>query len=232
MTHAKRAASAGGRVVHVEAASVAEIAAAMRSGKPVALPTDTVYGLAARAGDHQAVARIFALKQRPVDRQIAALVADVAQAERLVELGPVGRRLAEAFWPGALTIVARRRTGCELAIGDEQTIGVRCPAQALVRAVAAEAGPIAATSANASGAAVLTEAAAIAEHFDSLGIVVDAGRLEGAASTVVTVVDGVEVLRQGPISAEAINAAVDTATDAAVDTATNAAGEPDAEPDA
>ena len=232
MTHAKRAANAGGRLVPVETASVAEIAAAMRSGKPVALPTDTVYGLAARAGDHQAVARIFALKQRPVDRQIAALVADVAQAERLVELGAVGRCLADAFWPGALTIVARRRAGCELAIGDERTIGVRCPAQALVRAVAAEAGPIAATSANASGAAVLTEAAAIAEHFDSLGIVVDAGRLEGAASTVVTVVDGVEVLRQGPISAEAINAAVDTATDAAVDTATNAAGEPDAEPDA
>lgn len=200
------------RVVGVEAASADRIVAELQAGEPVVLPTDTVYGLAARASDSAAVARLFALKQRPPDRQIAALVADEAQAEELVELGAAGRRLAEAFWPGGLTIVAPRRPGCELAIGDERTIGVRCPAQPLVRAVAARAGPIAATSANLSGAEAPADASEIARIFDTVGIVVDAGPLRAAASTVVSVVDGDwAVLRPGPVSAADVEAALASA---------------------
>jgi len=191
--------------------SIEALVAALEAGEPVVLPTDTVYGLAARAGDADAVARLFALKRRPLDRRIAALVADAAQAEDLVELGTAGRRLAEAFWPGGLTIVAPRRAGCELTIGDSRSIGVRCPDQPLVRALAARVGPIAATSANLSGAEVPAEAAEIARMFDSVDFVVDAGPLGAAASTVVSVVGQPDVLRPGPVSAADIEAALASA---------------------
>ncbi len=189
--------------------NVARIAAVMSRGIPVVLPTDTVYALAARATDPTAVARLFGLKNRPVETRIAALVSDSAQAEELVELGPMGDTLARAFWPGSLTIVAARRPGCDLVVGDEFTVGVRCPACVLVRQLAEVVGPIAATSANRHGELTPSTAAGVAAVFPSVELVVDGGRLAGGASTVVSIADGkVTVLRQGPISGTDIDAAV------------------------
>ncbi len=180
---------------------------ALRDGAPIIVPTDTVYGLAALATDHEAVAAIFALKHRPVDVRVAALVAGIDQAETLVDLGPVGRKLAEAFWPGALTIVARRRAGVDLAVGDATTVGVRCPDDDLVRGLAADVGPIAATSANFHGEEPPTTAAELRSLFPTVAVVVDGGERAGGASTVVSIVDEEPlILREGPIGAADIDA--------------------------
>lgn len=182
---------------------------ALRAGEPVLVPTDTVYGLAALAADADAVARLFALKQRPVDTRVVALVADVEQAEELVDLGPLGRLLAEVFWPGALTIVATRREGVDVAVGDALTVGVRCPDTEIVRTLAGLAGPLAVTSANLHGEAPPATAAEVAALFATVQVVVDGGTPSGVASTVVAIVDeSVNVLREGPITAAEIDAAV------------------------
>ena len=182
---------------------------ALRAGEPVLLPTDTVYGLAALATDADAVARLFALKQRPVDTRIVALVADIEQAEELVELGPVGRLLAEVFWPGALTIVATRRPGVDAAVGDTLTVGVRCPDNEIVRTLAHLAGPLAVTSANLHGELPPATAAEVASLFATVQVVVDGGTSSGAASTVISIVDeSLTVLREGPITAAEIDTAL------------------------
>lgn len=186
---------------------------ALRAGTPVVIPTDTVYGIAASAADPDAVAAIFAIKDRPVDTQIAALVADVAQAETLVDLGSMGHALAEAFWPGALTIVAPRRPDCVLAVGDAETIGVRCADHPLVRELAAVVGPIAATSANRHGEPTPIDAAAVARSLPDVELVVDGGELSGGASTVCSVVGGrLTVFREGPITRAQLDAALDASS--------------------
>lgn len=184
---------------------------ALRAGDPIVIATDTVYGLAARAADRAAVAAIFALKERPVDRHVAVLVADVAQAaDYVVADDPGFRALARRFWPGPLTIVAHRCDRGALAAGDERTMGVRCPADEFVRALAAAVGPIAATSANRHGEPTPTTAPAVAAIFPSVEVVIDGGPREGSASTVVSVVDGApRVLRDGPITASDIADAVE-----------------------
>ncbi len=185
------------------------VVAALRSGRVVLLPTDTVYGLAVMATDGDALAALFALKQRPVDTSVAVLVADTAQAARYVDLGATGRALAGQFWPGALTIVADRTDDGAVAAGTESSLGVRCPDDDFVRSVAAEVGPVAASSANLHGEPTPVSCADAAEIFDTVEIVIDGGVRLGSASTVVSVIDGtVEILREGPVKKADIAAAV------------------------
>ena len=189
------------------------VVAALCSGRVVLLPTDTVYGLAVMATDSDAIAALFALKQRPVDTSVAVLVADTAQAARYVDLGSSGLALARRFWPGALTIVADRIDDGAVAAGTESTLGVRCPDDGFVRSVAAEVGPVAASSANLHGQPTPTSCTDAAEIFDTVEIVIDGGVRQGSASTVVSVVDGtVEMLRGGPVSMADIAAAVAAGT--------------------
>lgn len=186
-----------------------DAAAAMRAGRVVVIPTDTVYGLAVAADHSEAVAAMFRLKHRPVDVKVAVLVADVGQARRYVDLGAAGEALAERFWPGPLTIVAPRHVVGSLAAGDDETLGVRCPDDAVARALAERVGPVAATSANLHGHDTPARAAEVAELFPDAAVVVDDGPRPGSASTVVSVVDGPPViLREGPISAADIDAAL------------------------
>lgn len=183
--------------------------AAMLAGGVVAIPTDTVYGLAAAAEHTGAVEAMFRLKNRPVDLKVAVLVADVDQARQFVDLGAAGEALAARFWPGPLTIVAPRHVVGSLAAGDDETLGVRCPDDAVARALAGRVGPVAATSANLHGDDTPARAADVAELFPDVDVVIDDGPRPGAASTVVSVVDGSPVvLREGPISAADIDAAV------------------------
>jgi L-threonylcarbamoyladenylate synthase len=187
------------------------VSQALRRGDVVIIPTDTVYGLAAAADNAAAVESMFALKRRPIDTRVAVLVADLEQAERYVLFGPTGRSLAAAFWPGPLTIVAERHVVGSLAAGDDETLGVRCPADAAVRALATAVGPIAATSANLHGRPTPRTAAGVRELFPEVDAVIDDGPRPGAASTVVSILDGsAEVLREGPITTAAIEAALDT----------------------
>ena len=177
-------------------AAVAEL----RSGRVVGMATDTVYGLAARADDDRAIAEIYRVKDRPGDRSLAVLVADVDQAARLVAMTGAAADLAHAFWPGPLTIVASRTVPSSVGVGDESTIAVRCPDDEIVRAIAARVGPLAATSANRHGDSPPTCAADVAEIFPSIRVVLDGGERGAGASTVVSVTgDELKVIRRGPI---------------------------------
>lgn len=180
----------------------------LQHGGVVVLPTDTVYGLAARATEPQAIERIYQLKQRPADLAIALLVADVDQAGELVELGPFDVAAARQLWPGALTLVLPRHAHADQRLGrDDGTVGIRSPASDFVRSVAREVGPLATTSANLSGSPTApTAAAAAASLAGSVDLIVDAGPCAGVASTVARIgANGdVVVYRQGEISAEQI----------------------------
>lgn len=182
--------------------AVAAALAALRAGEPVGVPTDTVYGLAADAMDADAVQRLFVLKQRPADRSIAVLVADLAAAEKLVTLTPSARRLAERFWPGPLTIVAPSQPEAPAHLGTGATIGVRLPDDDLMRSIAGPA-PLAVTSANLHGGPTPATAPGVAELFEDLRLVIDAGPRPGSSSTVIDATGNApEVLREGPVTAQ------------------------------
>lgn len=180
-------------------------AAVLVEGGNVVLPTDTVYGVAAAAHVHPAVARLAVLKGRPGGQPLAVLVADVAQALDLVE--PVSaqvRSWMDEHWPGPLTLVLRRSeaaTGMALG-GDEATIGVRCPDHPFVRALATRVGPLATTSANRHSEPTPGSAReAAATLTGSVALVVDGGATGTVASTVVdATVEPPDVLRCGELA--------------------------------
>ncbi|HXX90111.1 MAG TPA: L-threonylcarbamoyladenylate synthase [Acidimicrobiales bacterium] len=179
--------------------------AALVSGRVVGVPTDTVYGLAADPEHPEATRALFALKGRPERVELPVLVADVAQAQAVAELGPGVRRLAQRFWPGALTIVVPRRGSEHWSIGgDGRSVGLRCPAHEIPRALCAAVGPLATTSANRHGEPPLTTAASVRAVFgDLLGVVLDGGTCAGSPSTVVDLTgETARCLRQGALAWE------------------------------
>ncbi len=173
--------------------------AELRAGRPVVVPTDTVYGVAVLAADADAVAQLFRLKGRPEAVAIAVLVADTDQAAEYATLGEVDRALADEFWPGPLTLVCAGRR--RLAVGaSDGTVGLRCPDADFVRDLAAAAGPLATTSANRHGEPPANTAPAAAEALgDASLLVVDGGEGRGVASTVVRTDPDLVVLRDGPV---------------------------------
>lgn len=177
---------------------------ALLAGEPVVIPTDTVYGVAALPSVPGATARLYALKDRRPDVPLAVLVADVAALDGLAAtVDDRTAALVAAHWPGPLTVVVRRhpdRADWDLG-GDPGTVGVRCPADPLVRAVAARTGPIATTSANRSGEPTPpTAAEAAASLTGPVAVVADGGTRDGQASTVVDLtVDPWRILRQGAL---------------------------------
>lgn len=189
-------------------------AARLRAGGLVAFPTETVYGLGARADDPQAVARIFAAKRRPRFNPLIAHVAELEAALALIDLPPEGRLLAERFWPGPLTLVAPRRPGgvCDLAAAGLATAAARVPAHKLARRLLAAVGaPVAAPSANRSGRVSPTTAAHVLEGLgEALDGVLDGGPCAvGIESAIVGFHDGAPVLlRPGGLPAEALEAAL------------------------
>lgn len=179
----------------------------LRDGGSVLLPTDTVYGLAALPSVPGATERLFTLKERSPHQPVAVLVADLDQARPLVVWpeGEAARWMTE-LWPGPLTVILRRSPvarALELG-GDVATIGVRCPDHRLVRSITAAAGPVATTSANRHGEPTPTAASAAATALDGpVDLIVDGGRLDSVASTVVdATVDPWRILRQGVITVD------------------------------
>ncbi len=169
----------------------------LRRGEVVAIPTDTVYGLAADAQNAAAVDKLFEIKRRPTDRNIAVLVADTAAAESLVLFNDVARRLAARHWPGPLTLVLDCAEP-EPQRRQSATLGVRVPDHAWCRRLASV--PLAVTSANLHGGPTPATAQDVASLFGELSLVVDGGPLPGRASTVVDSTGPVPVvLREGPI---------------------------------
>jgi L-threonylcarbamoyladenylate synthase len=196
---------AAGMIVPAGPNAVSLATEALRAGEVVALPTDTVYGLAALPTVAGATDRLFALKGRGTDTPIAVLCADAGQAFGLAApdaLSGEVRRIAGHLWPGPLTLVLPRRPGLGYALGEPaETVGVRCPDHELVRAIAADVGPVATTSANHHREPTAPTAEGVAATFGAgLGLVVDGGRREAPPSTVVAVTGtGWKVLREGPI---------------------------------
>lgn len=170
------------------AAAIEQAVRALASAQVVALPTDTVYGLAADPFSIGAADRLFRLKRRPREVDLPVLVADEEQALALTTAVPdTARRLMARFWPGALTLVLPRRPDLRADLGtDEATVGVRSPAHPVPLALCLAHGPIATTSANLHGQPTATTAAEVAAAFgESVAVVLDGGTCAGAPSTVV-----------------------------------------------
>jgi L-threonylcarbamoyladenylate synthase len=183
-------------------------------GQPVAVPTETVYGLAADARNAEAVARIYAAKGRPDFNPLIVHVPDLAAAERLGVFGEVERVLAARFWPGPLTLVVPRTADCpvaRIATAGLDTIALRVPGHRAMQALLAESGaPLAAPSANASGRVSPTKAEHVLASLDGrIALVIDDGpTTAGVESTIARVKDGaVEMLRPGPVTAEMLEVA-------------------------
>jgi L-threonylcarbamoyladenylate synthase len=184
----------------------------------IILPTETVYGLAADAGQPEAVARLFEAKGRPRFNPLIAHVADTEAAERIAVFNDVSRQLAGAFWPGPLTIVAPHRSGvCDLARAGLDSVAVRVPGHARARDVlAAFGGPVVAPSANRSGRpSPTTLDDAIGETGAFASLAVDGGACAvGLESTVVSVLGGeVSLLRPGAVTRQDLEALVGPLSD-------------------
>lgn len=196
-----------------DSAAIAEAARILRRGGLVAFPTETVYGLGADATNGAAVAAIFAAKQRPSFNPLIVHVADLAQAERYAEISPAARALADAFWPGALTLVLPRHENCALSLLVSAGLGsvaLRVPAHPVAARLIAEAGlPIAAPSANPSGRVSATTAAHVEEGLGRrVDYILDGGATPlGIESTVVGFMDSAPILlRPGAVTREEIEA--------------------------
>jgi len=201
-----------------EAELVLRAAEALRAGEVVAIPTDTVYGLAAAIDRPDAIDRLYAMKGRPAEKAIPVLISDSAHVQKLTpRLSATAAHLARRFWPGALTLVLPAlpdlpRGVTTVTCDGVHTVAVRVPDNSLARAIiAAAGGGLAVTSANRSGAAPAVEAREVSgSGLPEPLLVIDGGRAPGGVpSTIVMATsEQPEILREGAISASAIAAAL------------------------
>lgn len=200
------------KVIAADAAGIAEAARILRHGGLVAVPTETVYGLAADAASDAAVARIYAAKARP---KFNPLIAHVASLEAALGQGIFSAdalRLAEVFWPGPLTLVvplAPGATVCAASRAGQPNVALRVPAHPIALAVISAAGrPLAAPSANRSGRVSPVTAAHVARDFaDEIDLILDGGRCPvGLESTIIACLERPQLLRPGGIARTDIEA--------------------------
>ena len=216
------------RILLPDAAGIAAAAAVLRAGGLVAVPTETVYGLAARADDGAAVARIYAAKGRPSFNPLIVHVADIEQAETLATFPPLAQVLAKRFWPGPLTLVLPRRADAPVAslvTAGLDTAALRCPAHPVMQALVRAVGPLAAPSANASGRISPTRADHVLASLADVPVI-DAGPCAaGVESTIVAVdTNGWRLLRPGALAVEELVAVAGPALPAAPGAAITAPG--------
>lgn len=197
-----------------DSAALTEAALAMQAGGIVGIPTETVYGIGV-VPRPEALAAVIAAKQRPDDKGIALLIDSLDQLDGLVDVTEPARRLADRYWPGALTLVLslqRPELIPEAVTGGRDTLGLRIPDHPVPRALARELGPIAVTSANRSGEPPAQSAEElIASVGHSLALVLDDGPVRGGVASTVVAVDhdgAWRVLREGALDTAAIAAAV------------------------
>ena len=216
-------------------AATAEVLEALAAGSVVAIPTDTVYGLAARLDRPDALAAIFELKGRPADLALPVLIGRWGQLDEVAETWPRdASMLAARFWPGPLTVVVPARPAVGPLVGSSRaTVGIRRPKHRLVRSLCRRAGPLAVTSANRHGEPPCRTADEVVRAFDpaaadpaaadqaagdqaagpvavpALALVVDGGRCDGAPSTVADCTVSPPVcLREGAVPWEWVEAAL------------------------
>ena len=191
--------------------AIACAAARLQRGALIAVPTETVYGLAGLACDDSAVARIFAVKGRPTFNPLISHVDSLEMAEQVAVFNPVARQLAARFWPGPLTLVLPRSAACPvsaLACAGLDTIAVRWPDHPVIQALIGAVGaPLAAPSANRSGRISPTCAGHVAAGLGTeLEFILDGGRTHAGVESTVVAVNGeaLSLLRPGPITVDAL----------------------------
>lgn len=190
--------------------ALAEASARLLEGLPVVIPTETVYGLAADATSPSAITRIYETKGRPRFNPLICHMADLAMAERYALFDPLSRKLAEAFWPGPLTLVLPLKSGCgihALATAGLETVGVRVPKGSAADLIRHVDRPLAAPSANTSGRISPTSAQHVAEDLgDKLALILDGGSADVGVESTIVKVEGerIRLLRPGGIAAEEI----------------------------
>jgi L-threonylcarbamoyladenylate synthase len=202
------------RILPANPAGIADAATLLRAGGLVAVPTETVYGLAARADSESAVAAIFRAKGRPKFNPLIVHVPGLAEGELLADFDDRARALSEAFWPGPLTMVVPLRRDALLApavTAGLPTVALRAPAHSAMRALLGATGlPLAAPSANRSGGVSPTQPAHVAASLGGrVDLILDGGPSStGLESTIVSLSDpeGWRLLRPGPVEPAAIAA--------------------------
>lgn len=185
--------------------SIAGVAQALQAGAVAIVPTDTVYGLAARPDVPDAVAGLFRLKGRPRDKAIPVLGASLESLEDVAAFDDRARSLASLYWPGGLTIVLRRAGGFDADLGgsDDGTVAVRVPSRDKTIELIEITGPLAVSSANRSGEPPCTSAAEALALWPDLPTL-DDGPADGEPSTVISLVGAPRLLRVGPLADEAM----------------------------
>ncbi|KRB85741.1 translation factor Sua5 [Sphingomonas sp. Root710] len=202
------------RIIPADEAGIGEAATLILRGQPVAVPTETVYGLAGDATSGEAVAAIYTAKGRPSFNPLIVHVTDQAMAETIAEFPPLARKLAKAFWPGPLTMVLDKAPGAPVAsllTAGLPTVAIRMPLHPVMRALIETTGrPLAAPSANASGSISATRADHVARSLaGKIELVLDGGPTAvGIESTIVAVGnDGLRLLRPGSVTVEMLETA-------------------------
>jgi len=192
--------------------SIAVALSTLKENGLIAFPTDTVYGLAASAFNAQAVELLFTAKGRDFNKSIAVLIGDIAQLPQLTQsFTPSARKLADRFWPGALTLIVPRPPNLPNILSPTPTIGVRMPDHTFARAILNAAGPLATTSANLSGGLNPKTAQDVLQQLDGqIDLILDGGVCPGGIPS--TVVDCTQaepkVLRQGAITEQQLRDAL------------------------
>ena len=206
-----------GWILPADDAAITAAMELLRSDQIVAIPTETVYGLAADASNADAVAKIYAAKGRPDFNPLIVHVADQSAAENLAEFSPMAHQLAQAFWPGPLTLVLPLRPDADIAgavTAGLPTIALRCPAHPVMQALLKKTGlNIAAPSANKSGGISPTRAEhVLAGLGGAVPMILDGGPCSaGLESTIVAVRDnGWQILRPGPVTSAEIERVLGT----------------------
>jgi L-threonylcarbamoyladenylate synthase len=198
------------RILPSGGAAATAAAERLAAGGLVAFPTETVYGLGADAANPAAIARLYRAKGRPAFNPLIAHVGDLAAARRLGRFDSQATALAEAFWPGPLTLVLPKTADCavaDLATAGLDTVAIRVPAHPVARAIlAAFGGPVVAPSANLSGHVSPTTAAHVASDLGGrIDLIVDGGPVEvGVESTIIGCFEAPTLLRSGGVPREAI----------------------------
>jgi L-threonylcarbamoyladenylate synthase len=205
------------RIVSDDAGGRAAAIEVLRDGGVVALPTDTVYGIAVALDAPDGIERLFQVKRRPLDRHIMLLLDAASQAATIGVMGPAASALAEACWPGGLTVVVPQRRDMPLPralTGGAPTIGLRVPDHATPRALARALGPLPTTSANVSGQPEARDVDEIvAELGDAIDLVLDGGPAHGGPASTVVDCTGEEprIVRVGAVPVARVVAVLDRA---------------------
>ena len=176
----------------------------LQNGGLVAFPTDTVYGIAALAFNGKAVESIYTAKDRPIEKAIPVLIAEIMDLKKVTnEISVTTRKLATRFWPGPLTCIVPKKSDLPQSVSATNTVGVRIPDQVTARVLLRLSGPLAVTSANISGQANPSTAEEVYSQLNGrIPLILDGGKTPGGVpSTVVDCsTDEIKILREGPLS--------------------------------